>query len=55
MPSLAQARSAAAALGGQVDGAEREWRFQVFTVCDGHDSERNVFQLRHVAAAAPYE
>lgn len=55
VPSLAEAPSAAAAPGGQVDGAKRECRFQAFTVCDGHDPEGNVFQLRQVATAAPSE
>jgi hypothetical protein len=25
---------------------EREWRFEDAKVCDGHDPEGNVFQLR---------
>lgn len=49
VPSLAQARAAAARLGGQVDDPASEWRFQAFTVRDGHDPEGNVFQLRQVA------
>ncbi len=49
VPSIAAARQAAAALGGTVDGVEREWRFGDETVCDGHDPEGNVFQLRERA------
>ncbi len=44
--SIAATRPVAAALGGVVDPAEREWRWQGSTVCDGHDPEGNVFQLR---------
>jgi predicted enzyme related to lactoylglutathione lyase len=43
---LGAARAAAAALGGIVDPAEREWTFEGCTVCDGHDPEGNVIQLR---------
>ena len=34
----------AAELGGAVN--EREWEFEGAKVCDGHDPEGNVFQLR---------
>jgi hypothetical protein len=47
--SIAQARAAAAGLGGQVDPLEREWRFGANKVCDGHDPEGNVLQLREPA------
>lgn len=47
--SIAAARAAAGALGGKVDAVEREWRFGRFTVCDGHDPEGNVIQLREPA------
>jgi predicted enzyme related to lactoylglutathione lyase len=40
------ARAAAAAAGGAVKPAAAEWAFQGHTVCDGHDPEGNVFQLR---------
>ncbi len=43
---LAVARENAPALGGLVDPAEREWVWQGRTVCDGHDPEGNVIQLR---------
>lgn len=43
---IAAARELAAALGGVVDGPEREWTWNGATVVDGHDPEGNVFQLR---------
>ena len=43
---IARARARAADLGGAVKLAEREWQFDGATVCDGHDPEGNVFQLR---------
>jgi predicted enzyme related to lactoylglutathione lyase len=43
---LAAARTRAADLGGGVDSAEREWEFEGWAVCDGHDPEGNVFALR---------
>jgi predicted enzyme related to lactoylglutathione lyase len=48
--SLAEARSAAAAAGGVVDSAE--WVLDGAVVCDGHDPEGNVVQLR-TARPAP--
>jgi predicted enzyme related to lactoylglutathione lyase len=47
--SLAQAREAAAKGGGALNSAEREWSFDGATVCDGHDPEGNVYQLRQEA------
>jgi len=44
--SIARARAVAAQFGGALNGPEREWQFQGHTVCDGHDPEGNVFQLR---------
>lgn len=44
--SLPEARSVAARLGGVVDPPDREWTFGALRVCDGHDPEGNVFQLR---------
>jgi predicted enzyme related to lactoylglutathione lyase len=44
--SIAAARSAADALGGTVNPVDREWEFEGCGVCDGHDPEGNVFQLR---------
>jgi predicted enzyme related to lactoylglutathione lyase len=46
VPSIAAAREAAARLGGELNPPERQWTFQGATVCDGHDPEGNVFQLR---------
>jgi glyoxalase superfamily protein len=45
---IAHARGRAAELGGAVNAVEREWDFQGARVCDGHDPEGNVFQLRQV-------
>ena len=44
--SIAIARATAARCGGELNAAEREWHFRGFTVCDGHDPEGNVFQVR---------
>ena len=44
--SIDAARTAAAARGGEVNPPEREWQFHGFRVCDGHDPEGNVVQLR---------
>ena len=44
--SIAQGRAAAVQFGGILNSPEREWRYQGATVCDGHDPEGNVFQLR---------
>lgn len=44
--SLAAARAAAGRLGGVVDDEGSEWTFRGARVCDGHDPEGNVFQLR---------
>lgn len=43
---IALTREVAQHLGGVVDPVERQWRFRGTTVCDGHDPEGNVFQLR---------
>lgn len=43
---IASARSRAVELGGSMNPVEREWEFEGATVCDGHDPEGNVFQLR---------
>lgn len=50
VPSIAAARAVAAELGGELNGPEREWEFQGARVCDGHDPEGNVIQVR---ASAP--
>jgi predicted enzyme related to lactoylglutathione lyase len=49
VPSIAASRATAASLGGELNPPEREWRFQQFVVCDGHDPEGNVFQIRQHA------
>ena len=43
---VAAARAAAARLCGALNPEEREWRYEGGRVCDGHDPEGNVFQLR---------
>jgi predicted enzyme related to lactoylglutathione lyase len=43
---IAHARELAAGLGGAIGAADREWEFEGAKVCDGHDPEGNVFQLR---------
>lgn len=43
---IARARRRAAELGGAVNAAEREWKFEGAKVCDGCDPEGNVFQVR---------
>jgi len=40
-------RAKAAELGGELNASNREWEFEGAKVCDGHDPEGNVFQLRH--------
>jgi len=47
--SLSEARAKAAALGGQLDAADKEWTARGFRACDGHDPEGNVLQLRERA------
>jgi predicted enzyme related to lactoylglutathione lyase len=49
VPDLAIARETAVQLGGGLNGPEREWTFRGHKVCDGHDPEGNVFQLRSPA------
>jgi predicted enzyme related to lactoylglutathione lyase len=46
---IARARDRAVMLGGAMNGVEREWEFEGAKVCDGHDPEGNVFQLRQTA------
>jgi predicted enzyme related to lactoylglutathione lyase len=47
--SIAASRSAAQALGGTIDGVDCEWHFSGMRVCDGHDPEGNVIQVREHA------
>ncbi|HWH83741.1 MAG TPA: VOC family protein [Burkholderiaceae bacterium] len=49
--SLEAARAAAPRLGGELNPPEREWSFGPWRVCDGHDPEGNMFQLRQRAEA----
>lgn len=49
VPDIAAAREAAAKLGGQLNPPGQEWRFRQSNVCDGHDPEGNVLQLRENA------
>jgi predicted enzyme related to lactoylglutathione lyase len=50
VPNLANAREVAITLGGVIDPGARQWRHLHWTVCDGHDPEGNVLQLRERAA-----
>jgi predicted enzyme related to lactoylglutathione lyase len=47
--SLPAARAVAQSLGGELNPEEAEWEFQGSRVCDGHDPEGNVFQVRQHA------
>jgi len=44
--SIIEARAASALFGGELNASEHEWKYQACRVCDGHDPEGNVFQLR---------
>ena len=46
---IAYARERAAELGGVVNAMEQEWEFEGAEVCDGHDPEGNIFQLRQAS------
>ena len=46
--SLVTARAAALTLGGELNSADRERKFQNSRVCDGQDPEGNVIQFREV-------
>lgn len=46
--NIAHARKHAAERGGAVKAVEHEWEFDGAKVCDGHDPEGNVFQLRQI-------
>lgn len=50
VPSIDVARESAAGLGGALDASGCEWQFRGWRVCDGHDPEGNVFQLREPLA-----
>jgi predicted enzyme related to lactoylglutathione lyase len=42
---IAKARETAAQLGGLIYSSDREWQHDGSTICDGYDSDGNVFQL----------
>lgn len=44
--SIADARAMAVQLGGELNPPDREWQLGALRVCDGHDPEGNVFQVR---------
>ena len=46
--SISAARDRIRALGGDLNASEKEWKYGSHTVCDGHDPEGNIFQLRQV-------
>ena len=48
--SIENARQTAKELGGELYGAEREWKFHGVKRCDGIDPEGNVFQLQEAPA-----
>lgn len=50
--SLAEARAAATAAGGELDPPEKEWDFQGLRVCDGCDPEGNLIQVREAPDVA---
>ena len=50
--SLAEAREAAKANGGELNPPAKEWRFQGMRVIDGCDPEGNMIQLRELPADA---
>jgi predicted enzyme related to lactoylglutathione lyase len=45
--NIEEGRAKAAELGGELNQSNRQWEFEGAKVCDGHDPEGNVFQLRH--------
>jgi predicted enzyme related to lactoylglutathione lyase len=47
---IARARGRAAELGGVVKAPEHEWKFEGARVCDGHDPEGNIFQVRQMSS-----
>lgn len=50
VPSISTSRTLAATHGGALNPTEREWQFQSYRICDGHDPEGNVIQLRENAS-----
>ena len=49
VPSIADARIKAAALGGKLNATSKEWEARGFRACDGYDPEGNVVQFRESA------
>ena len=49
VPSIAEARAKATALGGELNPKKSEWEARGFRACDGHDPEGNVVQVRENA------
>jgi predicted enzyme related to lactoylglutathione lyase len=47
--NIARARDRVSELGGAVNPAAREWEFEGAKICDGHDPEGNIFQLRQMS------
>jgi hypothetical protein len=50
--SITEARVTAASLGGIIDPEDRVWEFRGTRVCDGHDPEGNVIQVREQVGSA---
>ena len=48
--SIENVRQTAPLFGGELNGAEKEWRFHGIKRCDGIDREGNVFQVQEVPA-----
>ena len=46
--SISRSRQTAAEMGGLVYGPDREWSAEERTICDGYDSDGNVFQVFQV-------
>jgi predicted enzyme related to lactoylglutathione lyase len=44
--SIAETRTKAIALGGELNPPSKEWEGRGFRACDGHDPEGNVIQFR---------
>jgi predicted enzyme related to lactoylglutathione lyase len=44
--SISNTREKVMALGGELNAKEKEWGFDKHRVCDGHDPEGNIFQIR---------
>ncbi|WP_207215763.1 VOC family protein [Pseudolysobacter antarcticus] len=49
VPSIADARIKAAALGGRLNPESKEWEARGFRACDGNDPEGNIVQFRENA------